>query len=152
MIRFALIFVVTFIGMELFSYLAHRFVYHGWGWPIHKSHHSARKGVFERNDIFPALFATITAAFMIYALSEAGSLELTAVATGITSYGMVYFAIHDLYVHRRVRRFPVRIPFLRRLKQAHVVHHRYGGEPYGLLFFAHPGKMAVEKIDEDGPV
>lgn len=152
MIRFALIFVVTFMAMELFSYLVHRFVYHGWAWPIHKSHHSARKGVFERNDIFPALFATITAAFMIYALSDAGSLERSAVAIGITAYGMAYFAIHDLYVHRRVKRFPVRIPFLRKLKQAHAVHHRHGGEPYGLLFFAYPRKLAVEKVDEANPV
>jgi beta-carotene 3-hydroxylase len=149
---FAPIFLVTFLVMELFSYFVHRFVYHGGAWFIHKSHHSPRKGMFEWNDIFPALFASITAPFVMYAVGASRSLELSAVALGITAYGLVYFIVHDLYVHRRMKRFRVRIPILRTLKQAHAVHHRYGGEPYGLLFFASPRMVATEKVDEAEPV
>jgi beta-carotene 3-hydroxylase len=152
MLRFTVDFLLTFVAMELFSYLVHRFVYHGWAWFIHKSHHTPRKGAFEWNDIFPVVFASTTAPFVMYAVGASGSLELSAIALGITAYGFVYFVVHDLYVHRRMKRFRFRIPFLRKLKQAHAVHHRSGGEPYGLLFFASPGKTAMEKVDEVDPV
>lgn len=148
MLRFVLIFLVTFLLMELVSYLAHRFVYHGIGWAIHQSHHSPRKGVFELNDVFPLLFATVTVPFVIYSVGPSGSATLSAISLGITAYGLVYFLVHDLYVHRRMKRLRMRIPLLKTLKQAHAVHHRYGGEPYGLLFFAHPKKLAVEKVDD----
>lgn len=152
MIRFTVIFLLTFVAMELFSYLVHRFVYHGWAWFIHKSHHQPRKGMFEWNDIFPAIFASVTAPFVMYAVGFSGSTELSAISLGITAYGLIYFVVHDLYVHRRMKRLRFRIPFLRTLKQAHAVHHRFGGEPYGLLFFADPRKMATEKVDEADPV
>ena len=152
MIAFAFIFLLTFLAMELFSYLIHRFVYHGIAWFVHKSHHAPRKGTYEWDDIFPLLFASVTAPLVIYAVDSSRSPALTAVALGITAYGLIYFIVHDLYVHRRVKRFRLRIPFLRKLKQAHALHHRYGGEPYGLLFFADPAKMAMEHLDEADPV
>lgn len=152
MLRFAVLFLLTFVAMELFSYLVHRFVYHGFAWFLHKSHHSPRKGIFEWNDIFPVIFASVTAPFVIYAVGPSGSVQLSALAFGITAYGLVYFLVHDLYVHRRMKRFRVRIPLLRTLKQAHAVHHRYGGEPFGLLFFANPRKAGIDKVDEVDPV
>lgn len=152
MLRFAVIFLLTFLLMELVSYLAHRFVYHGIGWVLHKSHHSPRKGIFELNDLFPLFFASITAPLVIYAVGPSGNVTLAAVSLGITAYGLIYFLIHDLYVHRRMKLLRLRIPFLKTLKQAHAVHHRHGGEPYGLLFFAHPKKLAAEKVDEEDAV
>jgi beta-carotene 3-hydroxylase len=152
MLRFAALFLLTFVAMELFSYLVHRFVYHGFAWFIHKSHHMPRKGIFEWNDIFPVVFASITAPFVIYAVGPSGSLELSALAFGITAYGLVYFFVHDLYAHRRMKRLRLRIPFLRTLKQAHAMHHRYGGEPYGLLFYANPRKTEMARVDEVDPV
>jgi beta-carotene 3-hydroxylase len=145
-------FVATFVAMELFSYVVHRYVYHRVAWFIHESHHTPRTGAFEWNDIFPALFASITAPFVMYAVGVSGSPVLSAVSLGVTAYGLVYFVVHDLYVHRRVKRLRFRVPFLRTLKQAHALHHRFGGEPYGLLFFANARKMAVEKVDESDAV
>ena len=152
MFRFVIILLVTFIAMEFFSYFVHRFVYHGFAWSIHKSHHTPRKGAFELNDIFPTIFALITVIVILYALRAPFGLDLLAVGIGSTAYGIVYFFIHDLYVHRRVKRFSAKIALLKKVKQAHAIHHRYGGEPYGLLLFSNPRKMAGEIVDEAEPV
>ncbi len=148
MIRFILITCAAFVTMEFVAYLAHRYVYHGFLWIIHRSHHAPRKGPFELNDLFPLFFATITIALMVYALSEPSRLDLLAASIGIALYGSVYFFIHDLYVHRRMKSLSFRIPFLLLLKQAHAIHHRHGGEPYGLLFFADPRRAAAEAVRE----
>ena len=148
MVLLTVIFLVTFTAMELFSYLVHRFVYHRWAWFIHKSHHSPRKGIFEWNDIFPVTFSVITIALMVYAFSKGGNPRLVALSTGITAYGLSYFVVHDLYVHRRVKSLRLQIPLLRPLKQAHAVHHRSGGEPYGLFFFLHPKEVTLRNADE----
>lgn len=147
-----LIFVLSFAVMELVSYLAHRYIYHGIGWPLHKSHHEPRRGTFERNDIFPMMFAAITIILLLYALSDPARSELAAAGFGIMAYGLVYFFVHDLYIHRRARRLKLRIPMLRRLKQAHAIHHRYGGEPYGLLFVIDRERMQQLDVEEDEPV
>jgi beta-carotene 3-hydroxylase len=147
MMRLIVIASAAFVAMEFFSYVVHRFVYHGLAWFIHKSHHTPRTGVFEWNDIFPAIFATATIAFTMYSLGESGAPEFTAAAVGITAYGIVYFIVHDLYVHRRMKRFPVKIAFLANVKRAHAVHHRFGGEPYGLLFFSDPKALAREQLE-----
>jgi beta-carotene 3-hydroxylase len=152
MTNLVLIVVLCFIGMEFVSYLLHRFVYHGLLWVFHKSHHEPRRGIFERNDVFPVVLAGITITLMILGLANPGKGELVAASIGITAYGAVYFFVHDLYVHRRARRLSLRIPFLLNIKRAHAIHHRYGGEPYGLLLFFHPGRVSKVQIDEDEAV
>jgi beta-carotene 3-hydroxylase len=144
-----LIFVSSFALMELVSYLAHRYIYHGIGWKLHKSHHEPRKGMFEWNDIFPMTFAAITMILLLYALAEPGRSELAAAGFGVMAYGLVYFFVHDLYIHRRARWLKLRIPFLQRLKQAHAIHHRYGGEPYGLLIVISPERLRAHSVEDD---
>jgi beta-carotene 3-hydroxylase len=152
MIRFAVIVLIAFILMEFVSYLAHRYVYHKLLWVFHKSHHSPRRGRFELNDVFPLFFATVSILLMFTALSGPSGSDLFALSIGITLYGMTYFFIHDLYVHRRIKRLRLRIPFLLQIKKAHAIHHRYGGEPYGLLLFTNPGRVAQEQVIEEEDV
>jgi beta-carotene 3-hydroxylase len=152
MIRFAGIVLVSFVVMESVSYLAHRYVYHKLLWVFHRSHHTPRNGPFEANDVFPLFFAALAISIMIAALRDPLSPDLLAVSIGVSLYGMVYFFIHDLYVHRRVKRLGLRIPFLIQVKKAHALHHRYGGEPYGLLFFTNPDRVRREVIREDEDV
>jgi hypothetical protein len=52
-----LLFLVTVIGMEAFAYAAHRWVMHGPGWFLHASHHRRRRGAWELNDLYAAIFA-----------------------------------------------------------------------------------------------
>jgi beta-carotene 3-hydroxylase len=150
MLRFAIIVLMAFVTMEFFSYLVHRFVYHKLLWIFHKSHHTPRKGAFEWNDIFPLVFASTSISVMSYAVADPGRSDLLALAIGIALYGMVYFVIHDMYVHRRVKNLTFRVPYLQRVKKAHMVHHTYGAEPYGLLLFPLPKELRNKPVIEDG--
>lgn len=144
-----LVAVVVFFLMELVSYLVHRFVYHGIGWVIHRSHHTERTGIFELNDLFPLVFASVSISLFLLGLGDPGLGLLVPAAVGMTAYGAVYFLIHDLYIHRRARRLRLRIPALLALKKAHAIHHRDGGEPYGLLFFVTPSRLDTVEVTED---
>lgn len=148
MLRFMLIALVTFVAMEFVSYLAHRFIYHGPGWFLHRSHHTPRKGLFEWNDVFPLIFAAIAIYLMMTAIADPNGADLLAVSIGVTAYGAIYIVIHDLYVHRRMKSLTFKNPLMMKIKKAHMVHHTYGGEPYGLLFFVHPRHL---KETEDQP-
>jgi beta-carotene 3-hydroxylase len=138
--------------MEFVAYLAHRYVYHKLLWVFHKSHHSPRTGPFEANDVFPVFFATVAVTIMLTALTDPVSADLLAVSIGVSLYGMIYLFIHDLYVHRRMKGLKLRIPFLIEVKKAHALHHRYGGEPYGLLFYTKRDRVRREVIEEDRDV
>ena len=141
MVRFAVIMFLAFVAMEFVSYLAHRYVYHTFLWILHKSHHAPRKGLFEWNDLFPTFFASIAILLMWYAVGDPSRNDILALTLGVTMYGLVYFVIHDLYAHRRMKSLSFRIPYLQQVKKAHMVHHQTGGEPYGLLLFTTPRRV-----------
>ncbi|MGI8753670.1 MAG: sterol desaturase family protein [Acidimicrobiales bacterium] len=136
--------VVAFIVMEPVTYAAHRWVMHGLGWTLHRSHHRARRSApssavrpsraaqVEANDWFPVMFAAATMGAMAMATAQPRAHLLLPVGVGVTAYGAAYAAVHDLYIHGRFVRLPT-IPPLERLRDAHALHHRYGGEPYGML-------------------
>lgn len=130
-----LVAVAAFCTMEPVTYLAHRFVMHGIGWTLHRSHHAAAAGRFEANDAFPLIFGSCTVVAMALGFNDASLRFLVAVTAGITLYGAAYGFVHDVYIHGRLGRRPrlTRIPVLERLRRAHGLHHRFGGEPYGML-------------------
>lgn len=125
---------ISFVAMEPFTYLAHRFVMHGFAMGWHRSHHAARVGRFERNDLFPVVFAAIavTAVAAGFNLPHLG--RLVSVVVGVGGYGAAYLFVHDVYIHRRLPVFRTHIRPLDHLAEAHELHHRFGGEPYGMLF------------------
>jgi beta-carotene 3-hydroxylase len=152
MLPFLLIAVLSFCAMELVSYGVHRFLYHRILWFIHRSHHKPRTGPFERNDLFPVFFAAASC-FLIFAGMDRGPFSLLlAAGLGVTAYGAVYFVVHDLYIHRRVRSLVFRIPFLLAAKKAHAIHHRTGGEPYGLLLFPRFQELRGNDVTESDGV
>lgn len=149
-VQFILVAVMAFCAMEFVSYGVHRFLYHRVFWFIHRSHHAPRTGPFERNDLFPVVFAAGSCLLIALGLAGKPFSPVLAAGIGITAYGAVYFIVHDLYIHRRVKLFALRIPFLLALKKAHAVHHRTGGEPYGLLLVSRleePGDSSVTESD-----
>lgn len=116
--------------MEPLTYAAHRWVMHGIGWALHKSHHQSLASRFEANDVFPLVFASIT--LMLMALANKWE-PLWAVGFGITAYGFVYGLVHDGYIHKRLPLPRKLFGFLEPLRAAHRIHHLYGTEPYGML-------------------
>lgn len=123
----------AFVAMEAVSYLAHRFLMHGVGMVWHRSHHVPTGDRFERNDLFPLCFSAVGVAVFAVATTGPAVAPLFWVGVGITAYGALYLFVHEVYIHERL---PVRLPrvaYLAWLREAHRVHHRFGGEPYGML-------------------
>jgi beta-carotene 3-hydroxylase len=63
------------------------------------------------------------------------------VGIGIMVYGLLYFLLHDVIVHQRVRfRYRFRHPYLLRIIRAHKIHHKHlgraGSQAFGFLYAA----------------
>ncbi|MFC0252790.1 sterol desaturase family protein [Massilia consociata] len=128
-----LIVVLTVVLMELFSIVAHKYVMHGFGWGWHKSHHEPRTGWFEKNDLYAVVFAGVAIALIWFGTE--GAWPLQWVGAGMTAYGVLYFVAHDGLVHRRWPfRYTPRSGYLKRLYQAHRMHHAVEGKDGAVSF------------------
>jgi len=145
---------VAFVVMEPVTYLAHRFVMHGIGRRLHRSHHHrwqrAGDRFLEANDAYPAVFAGVTIVALAVGFNVGGLGWLVPVCVGVTAYGLAYALVHDVYVHRRL---PWRgtHPVLDHLADAHGLHHRFGGEPYGMLAPVVPASVRRRAAEQDRP-
>ena len=133
--------VVTFVVMEPITYLLHRYVMHGFGLPWHRSHHRPRHGALERNDLYPVVIASATIVAMALGTLVPALHLLVPIGIGMTAYGATYLFVHDGYIHRRLPGLSARWPVFERLARAHAVHHRFGEEPYGMLFPIIPARL-----------
>lgn len=126
--------VLGFVGMEIFSYVVHRWLFHGALWKIHVTHHTPRRSWFEANDLFSLLFAGLSIGLIL-----SGNEIALPVGTGIAVYGLIYFITHDLFTHRRFLPFSAKNKILLTIRAAHQRHHQSaekdGLEPFGLFFF-----------------
>lgn len=124
---------IAFAVMEPVAALTHRFVMHGFGMGWHRSHHQARVGRFEKNDLYPVVMAGLTVTAMAAAATFPSLDALMPVGAGVTAYGAAYLFVHDVYIHRRLPFFTAVIGPLERLREAHRVHHLWSAAPYGFL-------------------
>ena len=134
-----LIVTITFLFMEFVAWFTHKFIMHAVLWSWHRSHHSLRKGIFEKNDLFAVVFS-IPAIILIITGSLFQSVGLLMyVGFGITAYGIFYLLFHDILVHRRIKiKFKPKSRYLKRLIHAHYIHHqkhsKEGCEAFGFLY------------------
>lgn len=132
-----LIVVATVIAMEGVARLVHEHVMHGSGWGWHRSHHEPHPGIFELNDLYAAVFAALALGLILFASVDRGLIYWVGV--GMSVYGCLYFVVHDGLVHQRwpFRHVP-KNPYLKRLVQAHRLHHavegREGCVSFGFLY------------------
>ena len=147
--------VATVGATELVAHAVHRYVMHGWGWGWHRSHHEPSTGWLERNDWYALIFAAAAVVLMVIDARAYGPMYWIGV--GMTVYGALYFVVHDIVTHRRWRmhgsnrRAGPRSAYLRRLVQAHRMHHavrgRDGGVSFGFLY-APPVRMLKAKLQQ----
>ena len=134
MMRFVGLIILGFAAMEIFSYLVHRFLFHGVFWRIHQTHHKPSKLRIELNDVFSIIFALVSIGLMI-----SGNETAFPIGLGIAIYGFVYFIIHDFFTHRRFLPFGSQNRLLLTIRAAHQRHHQSiekdGLEPFGLFLF-----------------
>jgi len=134
------LFFATIAFMEGFAYVMHRWVMHGRiGWVLHASHHRARAGRFELNDLYGVIFA-VPSIVLLYGGVQSGWGDWAIwVGAGIAGYGAIYFGFHDIIVHSRLaHRFVPRSTYFKRIVQAHRIHHavesREGTVSFGFIY------------------
>ena len=136
-------FVMIFV-MEGVAWTMHRYLMHGPLWFIHQSHHVKSDSWFELNDVFGTVFAA--ASMVLLHLGRADAPILFGMGLGLMGYGIIYFMLHDVLVHRRL---PHRITptegYLARIVQAHHLHHvtrgRDGAVSFGFIFAPSPVRL-----------
>ena len=96
-----IIVVATFLFMEFVAWAVHKYIMHGFLWPLHKDHHVVNHdNFFQKNDFFFLIFAVPSIVLIII-----GNEEFTAgffIGVGIALYGLAYFLIHEIIIHRRL--------------------------------------------------
>lgn len=134
-----LLFLATILAMEGVAYSAHRWIMHGPGWFLHESHHRAREGNWELNDLYAAIFAVPSIALILGGVQLGWGTWATWVGAGIAAYGAIYFGFHDVIVHKRLaHRYVPRSAYMKRIVQAHRLHHavetKHGTVSFGFLW------------------
>lgn len=112
-----------FAAMEFSGWFIHKYLMHGPLWMIHKTHHQPSKSFFELNDLFSLLFGSIS---MLLIFKGMESLDYRFwMGVGISLYGILYFVLHDVLVHRRLKWFDrPKNTFLKGIFKAHQAHHK----------------------------
>lgn len=144
-----LLFFATVAVMEGVAYVAHRWVMHGPGWFLHASHHRARTGMFEANDLYAVIFA-VPSIVMLYGGVQLGWWPgFVWIGAGVAAYGAIYFGFHDVIVHQRIaHRYVARSAYMKRIVQAHRLHHvvetKAGTVSFGFLWAPKPDALKAE--------
>ena len=129
-----LVAVAAFVAMEPTTAATHRWIMHGIGEALHRSHHRRRSGRWETNDWYPVMFAALVNLAFVAGFNWDGFGALVPAGVGVTLYGLAYAMVHDVYIHDRLGWFGGRrVAVLERLADAHRVHHLYNSAPYGML-------------------
>ena len=128
----------TFILMEGITWCTHRFIMHGFLWYLHEDHHQPSPGFFEKNDAFFLIFAVPSCLLIIYGSISNFDIKFF-IGLGIAAYGLAYFLIHDVLIHRRFTWFNrTDNLYFRAIRKAHKVHHKHlgaeNGECFGMLW------------------
>ena len=141
-----LLFLLTIAAMEGVAYAAHRWIMHGVGWFLHRSHHRPRHGNWELNDLYAVIFAVPSFVLLLGGVQLGWWPGCTWIGAGIAAYGAIYFGFHDVIVHRRLpTRFLPKSTYMKRIVQAHRLHHvvetREGTVSFGFLVAPRPDDL-----------
>ena len=100
---------------------------------------------FELNDFYAVIFA-LPSIVLLYGGVQAGWGDWAiAVGIGIATYGAIYFGFHDVIVHRRLaHRYIPKSAYMKRIVQAHRLHHAIESKRHGLSF----GFLVAPPVDK----
>ena len=134
---FVIALLFAFALMEFNAWAAHKYLMHGVLWKVHEDHHQPTGGLFQKNDLFFLIFAIpswlcIMLGMMYHVPFSVGF------GFGIALYGLVYFLVHDVLIHRRFKWFDkTQNQYFKAIRKAHKVHHKHrfkeDGECFGML-------------------
>ena len=134
--------------MEGWSAVLHGRIWHGPLWRLHRSHHRPSDSAFELNDSLSVTHAPIAMALILFGCLGAPGLPREfafGVGLGMTLFGLAYVIVHDGFIHGRLPcAWLGRFGVMRRIRNAHLIHHRQNGPPYGLFL----GPMALRRRND----
>ena len=148
----AIIVIATIAAMEWVAWASHKHIMHKWAWGWHRDHHERHDRFFEKND----LYAIVGAAISITMFAVGSPLVMGAgawwpgtwIGLGVLGYGIIYTLVHDGLVHQRWFRYVPRRGYLKRLVQAHHLHHatigKEGGVSFGFVWAQDPARLKAE--------
>ncbi|HEY6814639.1 MAG TPA: sterol desaturase family protein [Croceibacterium sp.] len=139
-------------AMEAVAWASHKYVMHGFAWAWHRDHHEPHDGVLEKNDLFGLVGAALSIAMFAFGspmiMGEHAWWPGTWIGLGVLGYGIVYTLVHDGLVHQRWFRYVPRSGYLKRLVQAHNLHHatvgKEGGVSFGFVLARDPARLKRE--------
>jgi beta-carotene 3-hydroxylase len=143
--------IATAVAMEGWAALLHEHVWHGLLWRVHRTHHRARHGRWEANDVLSVTHAPIAMALILWGcVGTPGALREIAygVGLGMTAFGVAYLTFHDGLVHGRLP-----VASLRKIAavdlwcRAHEVHHQRNDGPYGFFWVPRAVRARLEESD-----
>ncbi len=147
-----LIVIATAAAMEGVAWGSHKYIMHGWGWGWHRDHHEPHDNLLEKNDLYAIVGAALS--ISMFAVGSPWVMGADAwwpgtwVGLGVLAYGIIYTLVHDGLVHQRYFRYVPRSGYLKRLVQAHNLHHatvgKEGGVSFGFVIARDPAKLKAE--------
>lgn len=137
MIAFIAALILAFILMEGAAWSAHKYLMHGFLWKVHEDHHKPTGHTFQKNDMFFLIFAVPSWLCIMLGVMYNANFSI-GFGAGIAVYGIVYFLVHDVLIHRRFKWFDkTQNKYFKAIRKAHKVHHKKQekeeGECFGML-------------------
>ena len=115
---------LVFIFMEFFAWFAHKYIMHGFLWSLHKDHHQVNHDhKFQKNDYFFLIFAIPSIILFVLGSKDFNYMFFTGL--GIALYGLAYFIIHEIIIHRRLPPpSKTKSKYIKAIRKAHKIHHK----------------------------
>ena len=134
MIVNGLIVIFTFFFMEFVAWFAHKYIMHGFLWSLHKDHHQVDPNkTFQKNDYFFLIFAIPS--IFCFVLGAENYNYLFFVGIGIVLYGLAYFIIHEIIIHRRLPPpSKTKSKYIIAIRKAHKIHHKNRNKDHCINF------------------
>ncbi|NOQ70566.1 MAG: carotene hydroxylase [Crocinitomix sp.] len=131
--------VLAFVFMEFMAWFTHKFIMHGFLWNLHEDHHQPRGKFFQKNDLFFLIFAIPSWLNIMFGFIYQNDIMI-GIGFGIAVYGLAYFLVHDILIHRRKKWLDkTDNRYFRAVRKAHKVHHKNQykekGACFGMLLF-----------------
>jgi beta-carotene 3-hydroxylase len=142
-----LVLLFAFVLMEISAWATHKYLMHGIMWLFHRDHHvKGEENFLEKNDIFFLIFAIPSWLGIMLGMIY-NQYFFVWMGYGIAVYGLAYFLVHDVFIHRRFKWIKnIDTPYFHAIRKAHKVHHKKQdkehGECFGMLWV--PRKYYIE--------
>lgn len=137
-LNYFLVIFTTFWIMEFNAWFLHKYVMHGPLWVLHYDHHNPHpERSYQYNDFFALVFAVPSFLFILFDRLYSYPV-LGAIGFGIMAYGLAYFFVHEIIIHRRWTFIKFKNNwYVRGVNSAHKIHHsnsgKYGCTNFGML-------------------